>query len=160
MSLYASRKAVESTISLFTDLQECIVCGKYFTELENVGCWDCLYHPGKYDPHLECYTCCGESHKRPAFHYRQYGHIMTWGKKDKWNHIKSISDGCCRCDCRAKKKSPIPKDTVPLEDIATLLPFMNRKIEDRPGLKKGPLRLERKESRPYVLWKKPPSNGF
>lgn len=160
MSLYASRKAVESTISLFTQLQECTQCGNFFTELENVGCWDCMYHPGKYDYQLECYTCCGKGYMRPLFHHGAYGHLMTWGRKDQWNHMKNISEGCCRCDCVAKTKSPIPQDVVPLDDIATLLPFMKRKIEERPGLKKGPLRFERREERPYVLWKKPPSNSF
>jgi len=158
MSLYASKKAIEITIKLFTDLHECTECGKYFTELENVGCWDCKYHPGVYDYDLECYTCCGERYKRPFFHHASYGHIMAWNTKDRWNHMRPLNNGCCRRDCVSKEKTPIPKKVLPVEDIATLIPYMERNIEDRPGLKRGPLRFERQETRPYALWKIPPSN--
>ncbi len=62
MSLYASKKAIEITIRLFTELHECKNCHKFFTEMENVGCWDCRYHPGKFDYNTGKYTCCGESY--------------------------------------------------------------------------------------------------
>jgi hypothetical protein len=157
MSLYASKKAIEITIKLFTDLHECSKCGNFFTEIENVGCWDCKYHPGKYDHKLDCWTCCGQGMRRPAFHHRGYGHLMTWSGKDKWNHGQEMPDGCCRRDCQSKKNTPIPNDVLPVEDIATLIPYMEKQLDSRPGLKRGPLRLERQEKRPYILWKKPPS---
>jgi len=158
MSLYASKKAIEITIKLFTELHECESCGKFFTELENVGCWDCKYHPGEYDNVRDCYTCCGETRTRPAFHHVQYGHLMTWPTRDRWNHIQELSDGCCRKDCMPKRDTPIPKDVLTVEDIATLIPYMERPIEKRAGLKKGPLRLLRSENRPYDLWTKVPLN--
>lgn len=156
MSLYASKKAVEMTINVFTQLHECSACGRYFTELENIGCWDCKYHPGEFDYTMGCYTCCGDSPKEPSFHYRSFNHLMTWKGKDKWNRLKLLSDGCCRCDCKPKVDNAVPTDVMMVDDIATLIPFMKRDIKLRPGLKKGPLRIERKEDRPYALWEKPP----
>jgi hypothetical protein len=158
MSLYASKKAIEITIKLFTDLHECSNCGSFFTELENVGCWECKYHPGVYDNKLDCYTCCGQKMRRPAFNHRGYGHFMTWGSKDKWNRALEMPEGCCRRDCQSKKETPIPDDVLPVDDIATLIPYMVKKVDTRPGLKRGPLRLERQEKRPYAIWKKVPSN--
>ena len=152
MSLYASKKAIEITIRLFTELHECKNCQKFFTEMENVGCWDCRYHPGKFDYNTGKYTCCGEPYRRPMFHHRSYGHLMTWGKKDQYNVTPALSSGCCRRDCVSMKETAIPKDVLPVADIATLIPYMNRKIEDRPGLRKNPLRLERMEKRPPCLW--------
>lgn len=156
MSLYASKKAIEITIRLFTELHECSSCGKFFTEMENVGCWDCWYHPGEYDHYNDKWTCCGDTYNRPMFHHRGYGHLMTWTKKDQYNHVPALSRGCCRRDCQSKKKTAIPKDVLPVNDIATLIPYMQRPIDTRPGLKKAPLRLERKETRPYSLWDEPP----
>ena len=156
MSLYASKKAVEMTINLFTQLHECSVCGNFFTELENIGCWDCKYHPGEFDYAMGCYTCCGEKPKEPNFHFRSFGHLMTWKTKDRWNHMKLLSDGCCRCDCTPKVDNSVPREVMMVDDIATLIPYMKRDIKYRPGLKKGPLRIERKEDRPYALWEKPP----
>ena len=156
MSLYASKKAVELTIRLFTDVHECQHCGRFFTEMENIGCWECKYHPGKYDHVLEKWTCCGETYRRPSFNYRSYGHLMVWNTKDKWNHIKPYSDGCTRRDCQSKRKTPIPSGTLPLDDIATLIPYMERPVNERPGLKRGPLRFVRSETRPYHIWKKAP----
>tara|TARA_B100000405_G_C16519885_1_gene350689 strand:- start:259 stop:507 length:249 start_codon:yes stop_codon:yes gene_type:complete len=82
---------------------------------------------------------------------------MTWGGKDRWNHGLEMPEGCCQRDCISNKETPIPKDVLPVDDIATLIPYMEKQLDQRPGLKKGPLRLERRETRPYALWKKPPS---
>jgi hypothetical protein len=152
MSLYASKKAIEITIRLFTELHECQSCGKFFTEMENVGCWDCWYHPGEYDYDTDKWTCCGNKYSRPMFHHRGYGHMMTWTAKDKYNHVPPLTKGCCRRDCQSIKKTAIPTDVLPVNDIATLIPYMQRKVDKRPGLKKAPLRLERKEERPPGLW--------
>ena len=152
MSLYASRKSIEITIALFTELRECADCGRFFTEIENVGCWSCKYHPGKFDYVTGKYTCCGEQYNRPLFHHRGYGHLMTWGKMDKYNHIPALTPGCCRRDCRSKVKTVIPEDIVQVADIATLIPYMQHKIDKRDGLKQNPLRLERMECRPPFLW--------
>ena len=158
MSLYASKKAVELTIRLFTDVHECNYCNRFFTEMENIGCWQCKYHPGKFDHKTETWTCCGEKYNRPAFNYRSYNHLMVWNTKDRWNYLPPFSEGCTRRDCEPKLKTPIPKDIISLEDIATLIPYMERPVNERPGLKKGPLRFVRKEKRPYDLWVKPPLN--
>jgi len=81
---------------------------------------------------------------------------MVWNTKDKWNHIKPYSDGCTRRDCQSKRKTPIPSGTLPLDDIATLIPYMERPVNERPGLKRGPLRFVRSETRPYHIWTKAP----
>ena len=56
MSLYASKKASRTyNPAVFTDVAR--VSARVvdsFTEIENVGCWDCKYHPGKYDHVLDC----------------------------------------------------------------------------------------------------------
>tara|TARA_Y100000389_G_scaffold110532_1_gene107627 strand:+ start:19585 stop:20061 length:477 start_codon:yes stop_codon:yes gene_type:complete len=158
MSLYASKQAVEITMQLFTTVHQCKYCSKWFTELENVGCWDCIYHPGKFDHVTERYECCGAKRRRPLFNY-SYGHMMTWKSKDRWNHMTQISEGCTRRDCMSKEDTPIPKHCVKVDDIATLIPYMKRPLKDRPGLKKGPLRLDRGEKRPYACWTQPPSYG-
>ncbi len=80
---------------------------------------------------------------------------MTWTKKDLYNIAPALSQGCCRRDCESKTETAIPKDVLPVADIATLIPYMNRKVEDRPGLRKNPLRLERMEKRPNCLWDVP-----
>ena len=90
MSLYDNKEKVEQIIIDFTELHECSICGDYFTEIENLGCWKCKYHPGEYDPYTESFTCCGEKYRRPAFNYKCYGHVMTWGVKDRWDHIKPL----------------------------------------------------------------------
>ena len=121
MSLYASKQAVEITMQLFTTVHQCKYCSKWFTELENVGCWDCMYHPGKFDHVTERYECCGAKRRRPLFNY-SYGHMMTWKSKDRWNHMTQISEGCTRRDCMSKEDTPIPKHCVKVDDIATLIP--------------------------------------
>lgn len=159
MSLYASKKAVEITIRLFTDVHECKNCGRFFTELENIGCWECKYHPGKFDHKTETWTCCGEKYRRAAFHHRSYNHLMVWKTKDRWDSIQPYSAGCTRKDCETKVETPIPKNVINVEDIATLIPYMQRPVNERPGLKKGPLRFVRKEKRPPAVWHKPPLNA-
>ena len=126
--------------------------------MESVGCWDCKYHPGKFNYLDLTYDCCGETFKEPAFHYGAFGHYTTWKPKDQWNHIPALSEGCCRRDCIPKAKCLIPEEDIPVEDIATLVPFMERKVHYRLGLKKNPLRLVRQEERPYCLWKKAPKS--
>ena len=153
MSLYADKEEVKKTILRYTQLHECSQCGKYFTEMENIGCWKCKYHPGEYDHDLERYTCCGETYKRPKFHYKGYGHLMTWGVKDRWNHMKPVSDGCTRCDCKTNEPNEVEYKDVQLNDIAQLIPYMEINIRDRPGLRIDPLRLERVEVIPDSLRK-------
>jgi hypothetical protein len=160
MSLYASRSAIEKTIQLFTEMHQCATCGKWFTEMENFGSWTCLYHPGKYDHNEDKYTCCGESHNRTDnFHHRAYGHLMTFTSKDRFNHAPSVSPGCTRCDCQSRKKTLISDEkSIKVEDVASLIPYMENPINKRAGLKKNPLRLFRKEKRAYGIWEIPPSD--
>ena len=157
MSLYASKRAIEVTIELFTTVHQCKHCNKWFTELENVGCWDCLYHPGKFNHASGQYDCCGAKPLRPAYNY-SYGHLMTWAPKDRWNHMTPISEGCTRRDCISKIDTPIPTNFLKVDDIATLIPRMKRPLKDRRGLKKGPLRLVRAEVREPGIWEKKPSD--
>ena len=70
-----------------------------------------------------------------------------------------IRDRCTRRDCMSKEDTPIPKHCVKVDDIAALIPYLKRPLKDRPGLKKGPLRLDRGEKRPYACWTQPPSYG-
>ena len=48
MSLYANQALVKKTIELFCEVRQCVHCNRYFCELENVGMWQCKYHPGEY----------------------------------------------------------------------------------------------------------------
>ena len=153
MSLYDNKERVEQIITDFTELHECSTCGNYFTEIENIGCWNCKYHPGEYDPDTETYSCCGEKYRRPAFGYKGYGHIMTWGVKDRWDHIKPLSSGCTACDCRSKDKNSVPYKDIDVSSIAQLIPYMTQDIRDRPGLDTETMKLVRKCERPK--WAKP-----
>ena len=156
MSLYASKKVIESTINLFTELHECSNCSRYFTHMESVGCWDCRYHPGEFDYTTMQYTCCGEKMRDVPYQHSTYSHLMTWKGKDRYDYIPALSAGCCRRDCLPKEKSLIPNEDISVDDIATLIPYMERNLQERPGLKKNPLRLVRNEERPLALWAQPP----
>lgn len=156
MSLYASKKVIESTINLFTELHECRFCSRYYTHMESVGCWDCRYHPGEFDYDTLSYTCCEEKMRETKFNMRGYNSFLTWKGKDRFDVVPPLSQGCMRCDCLPKDKTLIPDDDIAVDDIATLIPYMERPLDKRPGLRKNPLRLIRKEVRPNALWKVPP----
>lgn len=156
MSLYASKKVIESTINLFTELHECRFCQRYFTHMESVGCWDCKYHPGKFNYDTLTYSCCGEKMREARFQHMTYNRYLTWKGKDRFDYIPNLSQGCCRRDCLPKDKTLIPDETIAVDDIATLIPYMERPLDKRPGLNKNPLRLERVEKRPKALWHDPP----
>lgn len=160
MSLYASRSAIEKTIEIFTEMHQCSRCGGWFTEMENFGSWNCWYHPGEYDHRLDKYTCCGESHRRvDNFNYRSFGHLMTFSPSQRYDPAPSISQGCTRCDCKSKKKTLVSDETcIKVDDVASLIPYMENPLTSRPGLKKNPLRLFRKEERDYAIWAVEPSD--
>ena len=160
MSLYASRGAIEKTIQIFTEMHQCKYCNNWFTEMENFGSWKCTYHPGVYDYDRDMYTCCGESHTRHAnFAHRSYGHLMTFHPSQRYDMAPSVSQGCTKCDCVSKKETMISGEKfIKVEDVASLIPYMENPLTERPGLKKGPLRLFRKQERDFALWKVEPSD--
>lgn len=158
MSLYASKAVVKKTIELFCELHECKHCGGYFNELNNAGCWRCWYHPGEYDTVKGCMSCCGEKIRRPNLH-NQYSHIspmMSWGPKNSYDLLEPFSKGCKRRDCISKKETAFPKNTVNIEEIASLVPYMDPPLKKRPGFKKTPLSLLKQEPFPYATWAIPP----
>ena len=46
----------------FVEVRQCKYCKTYFRELDNLGTWECRYHPGSinYDSDIPFYTCCGQ----------------------------------------------------------------------------------------------------
>lgn len=119
MSLYDSDEKVKKVIKDFTDVHQCERCKKVFTEIANVGVWDCKYHPGKFNYDTLSYECCGE--KATNFsNYDNFAAYATW--KHKFNPT-IFSLGCKRCD-HTSSKSKVPYEDVKYDDIAQLIPYM------------------------------------
>jgi hypothetical protein len=158
MSLYANQALVKKTIELFCEVRQCVNCNRYFCELENVGMWQCKYHPGDFNADTGRWSCCGEKRRRPHFtsEYMGISPYLTWSGKNKWQQLKPYSDGCKRRDCVPSRSSGLHDKEITLDGIASLVPYMKPPIKDRPGLKKTPLRLLRQEPFPRNVWYDPP----
>lgn len=159
MSLYANTAVVKRTIETYCEVRQCKHCKRFFNELENVGMHRCKYHPGEYDRYLECYTCCGEKRSMPSMNnqYSSFSHVMTWGSGMKYDHGTGFSDGCKRRDCESTKKTGIDRERILVEEIASLVPYMDPPLKKRPGFRKAPLRIVRQEEFPYNVWAHPPT---
>ena len=158
MSLYANQALVKKTIELFCEVRQCVYCRRYFCELENVGMWKCPYHPGEFNAETGRWSCCGEKRRRPHFtsEYLPHSHFMTWGPQNKYQMLKPYSEGCKMRDCVPTKDSGLDMNEIHMDGIASLVPYMDPPIKERPGLKKKPLRLIRKEPFPHNVWFDPP----
>lgn len=158
MSLYANQALVKKTIELFCEVRQCVHCDRYFCELENVGMWQCKYHPGEFNADTGRWSCCGEKRRRPHFtsEYMGISPYLTWSGKNRWQQLKPYSDGCKRRDCIPSRSSGLHEKEITLDGIASLVPYMKPPIKDRPGLKKTPLRLLRQEPFPHNVWYDPP----
>jgi len=57
----------------------CAYCGAHYTEQQNVGQWQCYYHPGRAMPDRR---------------------VRTWEPRDRWTCCNRIDDapGCAACD--------------------------------------------------------------
>ncbi len=153
MSLYADKVAVKNTISNFCEIRRCVNCNNYFCELENVGMWKCMYHPGNFDATSGVWSCCGEKVRQPV-HVNTYGSVgnsFTWDVHDRFYMREPYSKGCKRRDCVPSKCSGLPKNEILIETIASLIPYMKPTLEARPGLASEPLRLVRQEAFPTSL---------
>ena len=158
MSLYANQTLVKKTIELFCEVRQCVHCRRYFCELENVGMWQCYYHPGEFNADTGRWSCCGEKRRTPHINtpYRDISPYITWDKTNRWQMLKPYSDGCKKRDCVPDRSSGLHEKEIMLEGIASLVPYMNPPVTDRPGLKKNPLRLIRQEPFPHNVWYDPP----
>lgn len=156
--LYSSNEQVKRMIKLFLQVHECKHCGRFFTEMENLGAWKCKYHPGEYDYYTSDYTCCGERSRRNYGEYARFSSVMTWSDKERNNYPDLHSQGCRKCDCVSKYDNPVPSKVVAVNDIASVIPSFKAyglPIEKRPGLVKGKnLRIERFEKLPQIFWHK------
>lgn len=158
MSLYANQALVKKTIELFCEVRQCTQCRRYFCELENVGMWQCPYHPGEFNADTGRWSCCGEKRRRPHLTSEYYNHspLMTWGPRNKWQQLKPYSDGCKMRDCIPDRDSGLHPEEITIDGIASLVPYMKPPVKERPGLKKNPLRLIRQEPFPHNVWHDPP----
>lgn len=154
MSLQSSTAVVNDTIAKYTTLQRCRHCKRYFTELSNVGMHYCRYHPGKYDTETERWTCCGE--KRPVLHFHGahagISSVMAHGRMGGRPLLPPRDKGCQRRDCCPEETSDLPSDAIDLNDIASLIPYMEPKFQDRPGFDSDSLCLFRQSYFPKNLW--------
>lgn len=159
MSLYANQTLVKKTIELFCELRQCKHCDRYFCELENVGMWTCSYHPGEFNADTGRWSCCGEKRRRPHLNnpYTSFSAHMHWGPQNQHQQLPPWSTGCKRRDCTPVQDSGLDKEEIQVEGIASLVPYMNPPIKERPGFKKKPLRLIRNEPFPHNVWFDPPS---
>ena len=72
-NVWDSDDKVQEAIRLFTYVQVCSKCNKYFCELDNLGTHQCRYHPGEFDPATGRMTCCQEKLNGNIKH--QYSHF-------------------------------------------------------------------------------------
>lgn len=162
MSLYANSAVVKKTIEMFCELKQCTNCDRYFCELTNVGMWSCRYHPGEYDTKIHAWTCCGEKKATPDMYnqYASYSHMIAWDASNKHQKHPFFSEGCKRRDCVPAQKNNLDETCIEIDGIACLVPYMDPPLKERPGFKKGPLRLVRQEPFPYNVWHKPPLEAY
>jgi hypothetical protein len=138
--LYSSNVQVRRVLKVFLQVHECKVCGRFFTEIENLGSWRCTYHPGEWDYVRRKWTCCGETERKNIGPNGYLGRYYQWNPQERLNMPGPHSKGCMRCDCVSKYKNPVPQKAVALEDIACIIPQMSthgKPLEQRFGLEKG-----------------------
>ena len=159
MSLYANTAVVKRIIETYCAVRKCKHCDRYFCELESVGMHKCKYHPGAYDKYTMQYTCCGERRRRPNLNnpYATFSHMMTWGPQNRHDPGDGFSTGCKRRDCEPMEKTGIDLERILIDEIASLVPYMDPPLKRRPGFRKAPLRIVRQEEFPYNVWFQPPS---
>lgn len=153
-SLYSSNAQVRRVLQVFLQMHQCKLCGRYFTEMENLGSWSCKYHPGEFNMLTRKWTCCGETERITRSRYAGFEDQMVWSKHQQLPPVHT--QGCCRRDCISKYKNPIPQEEVLLEEVACIIPQMKEHgsdLEKRPGLVRGAkVRIERKESLPEIFF--------
>ena len=130
-NVWDSDDKVQEAIRLFTYVQVCPQCNKYFCELDNLGSHQCWYHPGKFDPSTGRMTCCGEKINE------NHGSIMVnrYLNQPFAARPQAFSLGCKRCDCVGSSEF-VPYKSIDIRDVASLLPFM-KNFDSRPGFKKA-----------------------
>lgn len=126
-TLYSSNSEVKKVIKKYVKVLECDVCKAIYTELNSVGCWQCKYHPGRFDKRTQQWTCCGEK-KHLYSNYDHFARYATW--KDKFSPVPLFSSGCTPCDHKSTL-SEIPYEDIDVENIAQLIPFMKPVLTDR-----------------------------
>lgn len=127
MPLYASDSVVKKKIKDYTKILQCMYCEKIFTELDNVGTWQCRYHPGKLDFQTQRYTCCGQKSHLNSNH-DGWARYVTWNETFDRKPIQTL--GCTPCDHQARN-SDVEFQDVPIHEIAQLIPFMKPPLEQR-----------------------------
>lgn len=154
--LYSSNTQVRRVLKVFLQVHECKVCGRFFTEIENLGSWKCTYHPGTWDYVKRRWTCCLETERKNIGPTSYLGRYYPMNPKEKLNMPGPHSNGCCRCDCVSKYKNPVPQQAVALEDIASIIPQMSahgKPLQERNGIEKGRKpKIVRQEICPEIFW--------
>ncbi len=142
-SLFSSNPEIKKVIKKYTAVLECSRCNKIYTEISNVGCWQCKYHPGVLDHDKKEWTCCGEK-AHLVSNYNSFARYGIW--KDKFSPVPMYSIGCTPCD-HLSYDSPLPYKDVNVENIAQLIPFMHPELTER--------NYSLKDRKPFLLRKKP-----
>lgn len=130
-NVWDSDDKVKAAIRLFTYVQVCPQCKKYFCELDNLGSHQCWYHPGKFDATTGTMSCCGE--KLNGNHGSMV--MNRYMNQPFAPRPQAFSLGCKRCDCVGSSEF-VPYKSIDIRDIASLLPFM-KNFETRPGFVKA-----------------------
>ena len=142
-TLFSSNPEVKKVIKKYTNVFECTRCNAIFTEISNVGCWQCKYHPGVLDHDKKEWSCCGEK-PHLVSNYDHFARYATW--KDKFSPVPLYSIGCTPCD-HLSYESQVKYEDIEVENIAQLIPFMKPPLTSR--------NYTLKEGSPYLLRKKP-----
>ena len=154
--LYSSNVQVRRVLKVFLQVHECKVCGRFFTEIENLGSWKCTYHPGTWDYVKRHWTCCKERERMNIGPTSYLGRYYQMNPLERLNMPEPHSKGCMRCDCVSKYKNPVPQNAVALEDIASIIPQMSahgKPLQERNGIEKGRKpKIVRKEVCPEIFW--------
>ena len=130
---------LEDMTRIFYKLHICAVCGKYFTERDNLGAHKCWHHPGKYDSVKDMYPCCGERRRYGNTDYHRY---MSY-TPDRSQAYRDFSSGCTPCDCVSIYHNDLPYGDVSIRDYAPMLIFI-KNIEQRPGYSRDDLNIRRR----------------
>ena len=93
--LQGTKKLVlrEKAVKQFTDMvtrQTCTRCFTVYNEIDNVGRWQCSFHPGSYDT-VGGYGCCGRRHHSPrSTRWERLGYEP--------DRVVRTHSGCTPCD--------------------------------------------------------------
>lgn len=87
------------------DWQTCSTCNVQYKELDNLGTWQCRYHPMEYDNDVGYLCCKRKIRKRRSSSGTEW---MTHTQPARTNRQIPLPKGCQTCDHKPGKRSDSP----------------------------------------------------